>query len=301
MIKKIVISTLFLLGFCLSLKANSVDSYILPEKFYVTQRWFSLTLTFDIKTPEDIPLGKVYRTFFSLRTEYNFYDCEEKIKAKARLRWISLYPVFDISGEFEEPLGRVECYILTILPKYDIISPEGHQQALAKLNFWGTKFTMSDPVTRGEIAIATRPYFAFKDKWCVTITNPELFKSKQIDPRLFITMLAFQTDKEYWENQSSYVTNANFDCELNALDSHFQTHTRSTALSLKEEDFIVASALLDPVIEKELELSNSDEESLKNIIYKSFNLIENTQMTDEQKTAIYQLLKMKMKDFKKDF
>ncbi len=67
----------------------------LPDEFTVTQRWLSLTLTFDIESNLDY-IGSVQRKFLSLRTEYNFYDAQHALQAKAKARLISFGYVFDV-------------------------------------------------------------------------------------------------------------------------------------------------------------------------------------------------------------
>lgn len=179
----------------LALSSKLYPFSTLPDEFTVTQRWLSLTLTFDIESNLDY-IGSVQRKFLSLRTEYNFYDAQHALQAKAKARLISFGYVFDVVDALEQPLGRVEEYIFTLFPKFDIISNENQTLAVAEQNLWGTKFTLKDPVTQEELAQMTRPFIRFKDNWTVTITNPSLFKSKNIDPRLFITVMAFQTDAD---------------------------------------------------------------------------------------------------------
>lgn len=190
----------------------------LPDEFYITQRWFSFTLSFDIET-DDFTLGTVHRKFLSLKTEYDFYDENETLQAKAKIRWISLGAIFDITDAQDQPLGRVEEHLLSIFPTFDIISPQNEVLAIAKMNFWGTVYSLKDPQTNEEMVTMSRSFIRVKDNWVVKITNPELFASKQIDPRLFITLMAFQTDSDYWKKQQPKIAEALFSPLVKDIES----------------------------------------------------------------------------------
>lgn len=197
MLKKILLFGFIALS---SWKADASFPPPLPEQFYVTQRWFSLTLSFDIECP-DYKMGCVHRRFFSFRTQYDFYDSDENLQAKAKLRWISFMPIFDLTDEFDQPLGRVEEHFFTFFNTFDIISPDDKVQAVAKLNFMGTQYTLTDPTTNEVMATLSRSFFRLKDNWSVEILRPDLFEGRKIDPRLFITVMAFQTDMENWRKK----------------------------------------------------------------------------------------------------
>jgi uncharacterized protein YxjI len=176
-----------------------------PQKFYVKQRWFSLTNTFDIET-DQFKLGTVDRKFFSLSpVQYNFYDNAQQLQAKAKMRWLSWGATFDVTDSLDAPIGCVDEKIFTFFPTFEMISPVGEILAQAKMNFWGTKYTLSDPVTKLEMATLSRSFFRLKDNWTVNLTNPALFLQKQIDLRLFILVMAFQTDRDLWSRKSKYV------------------------------------------------------------------------------------------------
>jgi hypothetical protein len=73
--------------------------------------------------------------------------------------------------------------------------------ASATMNFWNTEFSIYDPVTNEKMAVLSRPFLRYKNNWTVHITNPTLFHAKEIDPRVLLTVLAFQGDREDWEDQ----------------------------------------------------------------------------------------------------
>lgn len=173
----------------------------LPEQFFVTERWLSWTTTFDIET-KSFRLGTVHRKFLSLVPEYEFYDFQERLLAKARMRFFSLGAIFDVTDHLGLPMGRVEERIFSFFPKFDIISPDGQILAQAEMNFWGTKYTIST-LSHKEIATLSRSFFRIKDNWTVTIYKREAFIDSFIDPRLFIVVMAFQTDMDNWRAANS--------------------------------------------------------------------------------------------------
>src|SRR5687768_5375974 len=74
----------------------------LPIEFYVKQRWYSWTTTFDIET-KDYKLGYVQRRFFSLLLNYDFYDNNDILLANAKKRFWSAGAIFDVTDSFERP------------------------------------------------------------------------------------------------------------------------------------------------------------------------------------------------------
>lgn len=199
MMKKFLISLVTLLA-CTTNAFAALPAQM-PDQFKITERFFSLTSTFDVESAE-FKLGKVHRKFLSLNLEYDFYDNDEQLQAKARMRWIAWGPIFDITDGLDVPMGRVEQRIFTFFPTFDIISPAEQKQATAKLNFWGTKYTLKDPVTECEMATISRPFFHFFcDYWTVDILHQEILAQKDINPALFILIAAFQTDRDNWRRQ----------------------------------------------------------------------------------------------------
>ncbi len=199
MLKKMMMSLVTLLTCATS--AFAALPAQMPDQFTVTERFFSLTSTFDIESSH-FKLGKVHRKLLSLKLEYDFYDNDEMLQAKARMRWLSWGATFDITDGLDVPMGRVEQRIFTFFPTFDIISPVEQKQATAKLNFWGTKYTLRDPVTEREMATISRPFFSFfYDCWTVDILDHYLMAEKNINPAMFILIAAFQTDRDNWRRQ----------------------------------------------------------------------------------------------------
>lgn len=187
--------------FC-ALSANifALSPVQLPNQFTVTERWLSWTSTFDIES-QQYKLGTVHRKFFSWTLEYDFYDIYDQLQATAKRRFLSFGATFDVNDDLGQPIGRVEERIFRFFPTFDIYSPMNELLATAKMNFWGTTYTLYDPVTNEEIATLSRPFFSFRDSWTTDINDLDLFYRKRIDPRLFILVMAFQTDRDNWQRQ----------------------------------------------------------------------------------------------------
>src|SRR5436305_1534482 len=75
-------------------EAESFSLSEIPEKFYLKQRWFSWTTTFDVET-DRLKLGTINRKLLSWTVEYNFYDFNELLLANARMRFFSFGAIFD--------------------------------------------------------------------------------------------------------------------------------------------------------------------------------------------------------------
>ena len=196
MLKNIFHTLIILVGIASPLKAH-VE---IPSQFFVKQHWISLTNTFDIET-HDRKFGTIHRKLLSWTPQYQFFDVYDQLQATAKMRFFSFGATFDIFDLYERPLGRVDERILTFFSTFDLYRSDGYHAAKAKLNFWGTKYTVSDPYTGATIATLGRSFFRLKDDWTVNIVNPSLFFEKQIDPRMFILVMAFQTDRDYWKSQ----------------------------------------------------------------------------------------------------
>lgn len=256
-------------------------SFSVPSEFYVTQNWISLTSTFDISTKET-KLGIVDRKFWSLRAEYCFYDNENKLQARARRRWISFGAVFDVYDNQDQIIGLVNERIISIFPTFDITTPSGEVLATAKMNFWGTTYTVWDPITQKEMATLSRPYFRLKDNWTVNITDPELFSSKLIDPRLFITVMAFQTDCDSWKNRTIAARIDAQKSDLASFNTSYQ-NTFSREFELTDEDFEAVIQLV------EAQVGNAqNEERYFEAIY---SLLNQDNLSYSQKEALSELLK----------
>ncbi|CCB86722.1 MULTISPECIES: hypothetical protein [Parachlamydia] len=299
-----------------SLSAQLPDP--LPEQFTVNQRWFSWTSDFDIETKE-YRLGYIHRKFISWMIEYEFRDIYDQLESRAKARWLSWGAVFDVIDAMDNPLGIVEERIFTFFPTFDIISPTREILAIAKLNFWGTRYTLKDPVTDISMVTLYRPFFRWKENWTVTIENPALFNQKQIDPRLFLIVMALQSDREMWarkrrRNSKSSYSKVPFACTMqDLLDTEKLSDTKNAFNALREQLEIYRS-ILTSVDPSEFDLEQVEEiveTKLQSIEYPSTEnekgeeriisglqylmpLLDSNELTDGQKSALYMLIDYKL-------
>lgn len=236
----------------------------IPRQFFVKQHWLSWTTAFDIETT-DLKLGTVHRKFLSLSPlRYDFFDVQENLQASASMRWFSWGATFDVTDNYEQLIGTVEQRVFAFFPTFDILSPIGTVLAVAKLNFWGTTYTLSDPATRQNMATFSRPFFRFKDNWTATITDPELFYQKLIDPRLFVLVMAFQTDRDFWaaearrrQQQSYMFPQACYEEPSQDLMIALRTDLQECRQNLK--------AAFGDVVSTEADAARMDEEAAKKL------------------------------------
>ncbi len=173
----------------------------MPEEFTVTERWFSWSSAFDIESNTH-KLGVVRRRIFSLTTQYDFYDVNDFHRSTAKMRFFSFGAVFDVKDVNDVKLGCVEERVFSFFPTFRVFSPHGHILATARMNFWGTSYTIKSPIDDHVIAMMTRPFFSFRDHWTIKILDPMYFVERGVHPHLFITIAAFQTDLDNWRRQA---------------------------------------------------------------------------------------------------
>lgn len=284
----------------------------LPEKFYLSQRWVSWTTTFDVTT-DQFTLGTVHRKFLSWTVEYNFYNFKEQLLANARMRFFNFGAIFDIKDGQDRPIGMVNEKIFSFFPTFEIINSEGEILAIAKMNFWGTRYTLKDPVTQEVLAILSRPFFRFKSDWTVDIQHPSLTQHNKIDPAFFIVVMAFQTDLDYWKRKNSNHYKSFITLSSNKNTEVFKTHLETYRPFLKdqeptEKDFAKIEMLtedyllgfesnedetlpLDPV-----ESLEKDQLCFQQSIDKLFLLLEGESLSLSEKSALFLLIEARLND-----
>lgn len=172
----------------------------IPDELYIKEHWISLTTSYDIET-KTRKLGTLYRKFLSLLLTYEFFDSFDNKLAYARSKFFSLTAHFDVYDNYDNFIGSADEKLFAFFPTFDIYGQDGYTKlANASMNFWGTTFTIYDPVTDKEMATLYRPFFRLKNDWTFNITNRALFNQKGIDSRVLMTVMAFQGDREYWES-----------------------------------------------------------------------------------------------------
>lgn len=318
MIKNIFAGFLLLLCSFGEIKAQTITDT--PTEISVKQRWLSLTNTFDIAAG-DRKLGIVKRAILSWTPQYQFFDTNDVLQAKAKMRFFSLGATFDVWNANEELIGRVDERITVFFPTFDIYRGDGYHAAKAKLNFWGTKYTVSDPDTNDEIAHLTRNFLRFKEDWKATIVNPTLFAEKNIDVRLFVIVMVLQTDYDMWatfrffQNKNALLPKISQDLgesEILTLQNSVQHH-RDCLETYREsfgrmepshEDIQSVEEIVDRKLdEMELAVSQDMKEELQHkphevakaqIIEKGISIIMPLLSSDElstgQKSALFHLM-----------
>jgi len=304
MIKKLLCATALMIASTTS--SFALMPFELPQEFTVTERFFSLTSTYDIESPR-FKMGYVDRKFFSLKLEYDFYDYTDQLQAKARMRWLSFGAIFDVTDEFDQPIGLVEEEIFNFFPTFNIYSPRGERLATAQMNFWGTEYLLTDPFTNRPIASISRPFFRFFiDSWTVTIVDPMLFAEKNINPALFITLAAFQTDSEYWRAQQSqnnntqYLFNAQIEKDDPVATLREQINTFTTdfeGIEPIEADFKAADRMAQRFITRTGDSKLSEKEQAVESLNEMISLHDTDELSVGEKSALFHLMDAKLKQY----
>lgn len=297
----------------------SLNSYIayanvdIADEMYITEHWISITTSYDIETKER-KLGTLYRKFLSFLLTYEFYDPFDNKLAIARSKFFSLTAHFDIYDTSENFLGAAEEQLFSFFPTFDIYGHDGMTKlATASMNFWGTTFTIYDPITNQEMAQMNRSFFRIKNNWTFKITNKPLFYQKGIDSRVLMTVIAFQGDREYWESQNRN----NNRQTLQHSDSNLDVRPEQVNLLMEKVDRIVKQESLDKIekpdaktlesIANELETiykqkesmamdanQQSNKEKLNAFVDYCLDVVQSNNISDSKKKAIIYLLKMRL-------
>ena len=309
--KKIIIPLLSLLLFISSNTVRANDE--VPNEFSVTEHWISLTTSFDIETKTH-KLGTLYRKFFSFLLTYEFFDPFDNKMATARSRFFSFTAHFDIYDRNDKLLGVAEEKIFTFFPAFDIYASDASTKlARASMNFWGTTFTIYDPVTNLEMATMHRSFFRLKNDWNITITNRELFERKHIDFRVLMTVLAFQGDRENWEKDrrdndsrarsltstetASVVSNDEVKVLLEKIAASGKQsgldHVQKPDLKTLEQIALELESNYT-TMQANNDAEQTSQERLSSFVDYCLNLIESNDISDSRKKAILYLLKMRL-------
>lgn len=308
--KKIIPALLSLL-LCVN-SCNALANYDIPDEFYITEHWISLTTAFDIESPTQ-KMGTLYRKFFSLLPTYEFLDPSENKIATARSSLFSLTAHFDIYDNQEALLGAADEEFFAFYPTFDIYGKDSNTKlAYAQMNFWGTTFTIYDPESGQEMATMHRPYLRLKNDWTFNVTDRHLLMKKNIDPRVLLTVIAFQGDKEYWEKTKS----------VKSLDVYRQKAAATPQQinlilekinKLSQNEKINNNINADPATleaianELELDYKNTDVKYSKNLTNQEMvtaftdyclNVAQSDTVSATKKKAILHLLKMRLEDKK---
>jgi len=310
---------------CFFLYSSGFAHNALPDEFTVTERWISLTTTFDIKSKTEV-LGTVHRKIFSLVHQYQLLDMQENLLASARMRFFSLLTIFDVTDYNSNSLGIVKEELTWFFPTFTIISPNQRILGEAVLNFWNTKFTISDPFDGHTIATIERPFLRLKSNWVIKIEDMAAISVNNIHPHLLMTLAAFQVDREYWTayrqqlkeedfDRNDSLHRINFSVAQNKKSSTSQMIAKKSSLALEnirrsfqdelesyrfklneieptERDFAsIESMEIASLSEDKLA---SDVEKLQNSLSELFALFSSDQVTESEKAALFIMLENKL-------
>ncbi|WP_392538895.1 hypothetical protein [Legionella sp. 227] len=283
----------------------------IPDEMYIKEHWISLTTSYDIET-KTRKLGTLYRKFFSLLLTYEFFDPFDNKLAYARSKFFSLTAHFDVYDNFENFIGAADEKLFAFFPTFDIYGPDGYTKlAKASMNFWGTTFTIYDPVTDKEMATLYRPFFRLKNDWTFNITNKALFKQKDIDSRVLMTVIAFQGDREYWEsnNQNNFKAIAKKSAPSNEVTAKQVNELLEKITAISKQEGLENTKNPDPkmmdVVANELEnnyqqmhahdeAAQTDQERLTAFVEYCLNWAQENNLASEKKKAILFLLKTRL-------
>lgn len=292
----------------------------IPDELSIKEHWVSLTTSYDIETRTQ-KLGTLYRKFFSFLLTYDFYDPFDNKIAYARSKFFSFTAHFDVYDNNENYLGAADERLFAFFPTFDIYDRDGYTKlATASMNFWGTTFYIYDPVTGNEMAYMSRSFFRLKNDWTFKVSDRGLFEQKRIDPRVLLTVIAFQGDREYWESQNKednqkgvrHTKDAAFASDISR--EQVQTLLNKIALLSKHEGFDNHQELNEQIvatIANELErgyqttqsadsLTQTSQERLNAFTDYCLNLVQSNTLSDEKKKTILFLLKTRLQEVVKN-
>lgn len=294
------------------LYALTIDE--LPNEMYLSQHWVSYTTSFDIETKTQ-KIGTLYRRFFSLLMSYDFYNNSNQLLTTAQARFFSVGAHFDVYDAQKNLLGWVEEKIFTFFPTFTIYSPQYTKLASAEMNFWGTTFTIYDPQDRTVMATMWRSFFRIKNDWTIDIKNRSRLKEKNIDPSLLMTVLAFQGDREYWQQQQNNNTNQHTQVRASAQPSKMPSMpVQQEAKQLQQLQDKIKTIIHDKNLEQVALMDETQLENLANKLETDYQAqasltptdniddfvdfclqaVESDQTTVEEKRAILYLLQLRI-------
>ena len=283
----------------------------IPDEMYIKEHWISLTTSYDIET-KTRKLGTLYRKFFSLLLTYEFFDPFDNKLAYARSKFLSLTAHFDVYDNYENFIGAADERLFAFFPTFDIYGQDGYTKlAKASMNFWGTTFTIYDPVTDKEMATLYRPFFRLKNDWTFNITNRALFNQKEIDSRVLMTVIAFQGDREYWESthRNDLRSMAKKSNQANEVTSEQVSGLLEKIAEVSKQEGIENIKNPDPkmmdVVANELESNyrkthmladstQTNQEKLAAFAEYCLTLVQSNSLTNEKKNTILFLLKARL-------
>lgn len=276
------------------------------EPLYIKEHWFSLTTSYDLET-KTRKVGSLYRNPYTYTLSYDFYDPYDLLQATAYSRFFSLNVHFDIYDPMNRFLGAANEQLFTFFPTFDVYAQDGLTRlATAKMNFWGTTFYVYDPITNKEMAQLYRSFFRLKNDWTFKVTNKKLFASKGINPKVLMTVVAFQGDREYWEDtDDNYSVNAKKTTALqtkpmlNKVKELVNAENIDKHSKPSEKELEKVASLLDENYQNSIEdstVDKSNQQQAEDYVNASVDLINSNTLDEKSKNAAIYLLQMRLKD-----
>lgn len=138
-----------LLSFALFINTTSIFANTeIPDEFYIAEQGTKWSKRFEIETKAG-NIGIVYRNPFGVSlVDYDLFDSSNQKTASVRSQFISCDAHFDIYDSEEQFIGMIDEHNHSTHTRFDIYARDSiTYQAKVNLNFWGTTYTMYDPIT----------------------------------------------------------------------------------------------------------------------------------------------------------
>lgn len=220
---KILLLSLSLIPTCCAAQTH----LLIPNKFYIRENAIGITRHYDLESKEQ-KFAYLERHSTDHKT-YTLYDTQQDTLTKIYSHVLSQTTYFEIYDAEQKKIGMVEEYFYASYPSFNIyLGDNKFPTASAKMNFWGTTFTLKDVLTHQEIAELSRPYFRLQNEWTVFIKEPVLLDKRRIDAKLLLSVVSIQCDEENWQPMKLKHPNAPSEAQIaqtiKDLDEEFFSH-----------------------------------------------------------------------------
>jgi hypothetical protein len=208
----------------------SQNHLILPNHFNVQETAISLSRNYAIFYKEK-NIGSL-KKFQKPYEHYALFDENNQKLTEVTSHVLSQTTYFEILDDKRQKLGMLEEYFHASFPSFNIYLGENKfPAASAKMNFWGTTFSIKDALTHQEIAEMSRPYLRLKNEWTIRIKEPIVLDKKRIDPKLLLSIIALQCDENNWQpkyiQQPLSMSTSKINTTIQSLDQEFYNYLPS--------------------------------------------------------------------------
>ncbi len=188
-------------------QTNEVE---MAKEFNVKQLWLSNNFFYTIKKDERT-IGNLVQRDSKYPLMYELFDAQNKRLTSVDYLYNNQNDHFDIYDDNHQLLGSTDEYLNQFFPAFNIYFPGSTAPvAEAKMNFWGTTFSIYDTETGKKMAEMTRSYFRQSNYWNFRVTNNHIFDAKNFPPKLWMTIIAIQADSMLYKTYhglNSAITN----------------------------------------------------------------------------------------------